>query len=49
VFCQGKYAGAIISRGRWGFETIDPNETAIGIYASQREAVSVLQALARKG
>ena len=36
VFASGRFAGSIISHGKWGFEAIDAHACSIGIYHSDR-------------
>ena len=45
VFTQGRYAGAILSRGKCGYEAVDVNERSIGFFASQAEAAAALQGM----
>jgi hypothetical protein len=46
VFAQGRYVGAILSRGVRGFEAIDGENESHGFFNSQREAAAVLQQMA---
>ena len=43
VFAQGRYVGAILSRGVRGFEAIDEDNASHGFFNSQREAAAALQ------
>ena len=46
VFAQGKYCGAILSRGPKGYEAVDDCGQSHGCFLSQREAAAALQQLA---
>jgi hypothetical protein len=46
VFAQGKYCGAILSRGPKGFEAIGENGESHGCFPSQKEAADALQQVA---
>jgi hypothetical protein len=46
VFAQGKYCGAILSRGPKGYEAIGECGESHGCFLSQREAAAALQQLA---
>ena len=43
VFAQGRYVGAILSRGCKGFEAIAESGESHGYFPSQREAAAALQ------
>ena len=47
VFAQGKYCGAILSRGPKGYEAVDDCGKSHGCFLSQKEAAAALQELSR--
>ena len=47
VFAQGRYVGAILSRGVCGYEAVGAdNTTSHGFFNSQKEAAAALQQMA---
>jgi hypothetical protein len=42
VFCAGRYAGAVLHRGRMGYEAVDGTGGTVGLYASQKNAAAAL-------
>jgi hypothetical protein len=46
VFAQGRYVGAILSRGVRGYEAIGEDNTSHGYFPSQKEAAAALQQMA---
>jgi hypothetical protein len=44
VYSGQQYCGAIVSRGRQGFEAWDVDDKSLGVYPTQKEAMQALYA-----
>jgi hypothetical protein len=47
VYCEERYIGHVLARGREGFEAYDHHEQSLGIFTTEDEAATAIWKAAR--